>query len=89
MRRLHAKSPADRFQSPVEVAELSGMMGGSDMRPGTTKDEMPSIWPGNLPRALRLYTEGGHVILKQSEAGDTLWGYSERLGKWSRGDSHD
>lgn len=37
-----------------------------------------------MSRTQKLYLEGGNVILKQSDDGTTLWGYSEKLGKWTR-----
>jgi hypothetical protein len=55
-------------------------MGGSGMGGG-----MPGMGAGRgAPRTNKLYAEGEHVILKQSETGDALWGYSETLGKWTK-----
>ncbi|HEY2251190.1 MAG TPA: hypothetical protein VGH74_09025, partial [Planctomycetaceae bacterium] len=79
------------MMGPMGPAGMSGMvpgpMGRSSAGRGTNMGGMPSgtgTGPGNPFPALKLYAEGGHVILKQSEAGDTLWGYSEKLGKWTK-----
>ena len=60
---------------------MSGM--GSSMSPGGPGSMGPGMG-ANPPRSFKLYAEGGHVILKQSDGGDVLWGYSETLGKWTR-----
>ncbi len=63
------------------------MGGGAGPGRGPTKGDTTSsmaMWPGHAPRASQLYSENQHVILKQSETGDTLWGYSASLGKWTK-----
>jgi len=57
-------------------------MGG--MRPMGGGRSAMGMGSREVPRAAKLYVEGVSIILKQSETGDTLWGYSEKLGKWSK-----
>jgi uncharacterized protein (TIGR03067 family) len=87
-----AGQPMGGMGSPMPGSMGPGAMGPGAMGPGAMGSG--SMGPGgmgsgmgmaaNPPRGLKLYAEGGHVILKQSDGGDVLWGYSEKLGKWTR-----